>query len=81
VIYLAGGDLIGRHNAPAAQLFAVVAGAGWVSGREESSRDLGPGYAALWDEGEPHEAGTEEGMTAPSAVRISPIQNGHYWVA
>ncbi|HTT88222.1 MAG TPA: GrpB family protein [Acidimicrobiales bacterium] len=64
VIYLAGGDLIGRHNAPAAQLFAVVAGAGWVSGREESRRGLGPGYAALWDEGEPHEAGAEEGMTA-----------------
>jgi GrpB-like predicted nucleotidyltransferase (UPF0157 family)/quercetin dioxygenase-like cupin family protein len=64
VVHLDAGGLVGQHEAPVPQLFAVVAGSGWVSGREGRRRELGAGYAALWDEGEPHEAGTDGGMTA-----------------
>jgi GrpB-like predicted nucleotidyltransferase (UPF0157 family) len=64
VFHLPAGGLIGTHEATALQLFAVVAGSGWVSGREGRRRDLRAGYAALWDEGELHEAGSDVGLTA-----------------
>ena len=64
VVHLEAGGLVGKHEAPASQLFAVVAGSGWVSGREGRRRDLAPGYAALWEQGEAHDAGTDGGMTA-----------------
>ncbi len=64
VVHLEARGLVGKNEAPADVLFAVVAGAGWVSGRGGRRRDLGPGYAALWDQGETHEAGTDGGMTA-----------------
>lgn len=34
VVHMPAGGLIGRHEADVRQLFAVVAGAGWVSGQE-----------------------------------------------
>jgi GrpB-like predicted nucleotidyltransferase (UPF0157 family) len=46
------------------QLFAVVAGSGWVSGQDGKRRTLRAGYGALWEEGDDHEAGTDEGLTA-----------------
>ena len=55
---------IGRHRTAARQLFAVVSGSGWVSGQDEEPRDIGPGYAALWESGEDHEAGTSQGLCA-----------------
>jgi GrpB-like predicted nucleotidyltransferase (UPF0157 family) len=64
VMYLPAGGLVGRHPAAAPQLFAVVAGTGWVSGAEQIPRPIGAGYAAWWDTGEAHEAGSEDGMTA-----------------
>lgn len=63
VLHLPAAGLVGRHSAVARQLFAVVAGAGWVSGADAARRDLGPGYAALWDAGEEHGAGSDDGMT------------------
>jgi GrpB-like predicted nucleotidyltransferase (UPF0157 family) len=56
--------LIGRHTATVQQLFAVVAGTGWVSGQDAERRDIRPGYAALWAAGEDHEARSEDGLTA-----------------
>ena len=66
VIHLGPGGLVGRHPAAAPQLFAVVAGAGWVSGGDDRPRRIRPGQAVLWDAGEQHSAGTDEGLTALS---------------
>ena len=64
VLHLPAGGVVGRHPAVAQQLFAVVAGHGWVSGADEVRRDVGPGRAALWEPGEEHEAGSDLGLTA-----------------
>jgi GrpB-like predicted nucleotidyltransferase (UPF0157 family) len=75
MMYLPAGGGIGCHPTPVQQLFAVVAGTGWVAGGgsgagtgddddEQDRRDIRPGYAALWDAGEDHEAGTAHGLTA-----------------
>jgi len=64
MVYLPAGGRIGRHVTPVRQLFAVVTGSGWVSGRDAERRDIGRGYAALWEEGEEHEAGTVAGLNA-----------------
>jgi GrpB-like predicted nucleotidyltransferase (UPF0157 family)/quercetin dioxygenase-like cupin family protein len=64
VVHVPAGGGVSRHEAPVRQLFAVVAGAGWVSGQEGRRRDLRSGYAALWEQGEDHEAGSETGLTA-----------------
>lgn len=63
-MHLPAGGLIGRHRATTPQLFAVVAGSGWVGGGDGRRREMRPGYAALWDEGEEHESGTDTGLTA-----------------
>jgi GrpB-like predicted nucleotidyltransferase (UPF0157 family) len=64
IMHLPAQGLIGRHPAASPQLFAVVAGSGWVSGEDGRRREVKPGYAALWDEGEEHESGSEGGLTA-----------------
>jgi len=62
MMYLPAGGLVGAHPAVARQFFAVVTGSGWVSGADGVRRDIGPGYAALWEPGEEHGAGTVPGM-------------------
>jgi GrpB-like predicted nucleotidyltransferase (UPF0157 family) len=64
IMHLTPGGLIGRHPTSMKQLFAIVAGTGWVSGQDGKRRALRAGYGALWEEGEDHEAGTDEGLTA-----------------
>jgi GrpB-like predicted nucleotidyltransferase (UPF0157 family) len=64
IMYLGPDGRIGRHPTQAQQLFAVVSGRGWVSGADGARREIGPGYAALWDPGEEHESGTDQGLTA-----------------
>jgi len=66
VMYLPSEGRIGRHAAVGRQLFAVVNGSGWVSGQDRARRAMGPGYGALWEAGEEHEAGTSQGMCAIS---------------
>jgi GrpB-like predicted nucleotidyltransferase (UPF0157 family) len=63
-LHLPAGGSVGRHPAASRQLFAVVAGTGWVSGGDGLRRDIGPGYAAVWEPGEEHEAHSESGLTA-----------------
>jgi quercetin dioxygenase-like cupin family protein len=63
-MHLAAGGRIGRHPASGAQLFLVVAGAGWVAGADGARVPLNAGEAAFWEPGEDHESGTERGMTA-----------------
>jgi quercetin dioxygenase-like cupin family protein len=46
-----------------AQLFTVVGGSGWVSGADGEREPIRAGEAVLWQPGEEHESGSEEGMT------------------
>jgi GrpB-like predicted nucleotidyltransferase (UPF0157 family)/quercetin dioxygenase-like cupin family protein len=62
--YLPPGGRVGRHPASSHQLFAVVAGRGWVAGQDGAPREITPGYAVRWHVGEVHEAGTDTGLTA-----------------
>jgi len=64
VMHVPAGGSIGRHPAAAAQLLAVVAGRGTVTGGDGAGREVGPGYAALWDAGEEHGTTSDEGLTA-----------------
>ena len=63
-MHLAAGGHIGRHPASGAQLFLVVAGAGWVAGADGARVPVSAGAAAFWEPGEEHESGTEHGLTA-----------------
>jgi GrpB-like predicted nucleotidyltransferase (UPF0157 family) len=64
VMYLPPGGRVGRRETAASQLFAVVAGAGWVSGADGARREVGAGYGAVWERGESLGAGTDSGLTA-----------------
>jgi GrpB-like predicted nucleotidyltransferase (UPF0157 family) len=66
VVYLPPDGRIGRHPATVRQMFAVFDGVGVVSGADGHGREIGPRYAAVWEEGEEHDAHTENGMTAVS---------------
>ncbi|MGY1681304.1 cupin domain-containing protein [Geodermatophilus sp. SYSU D01176] len=64
VVRLAAGGSIGRHPTRLWQLLLVVSGRGWVSGASGDRRPLRAGEAALWEPGEDHASGTDEGLTA-----------------
>ncbi|HET6795391.1 MAG TPA: GrpB family protein, partial [Acidimicrobiales bacterium] len=64
IIHMPAGGSIGRHPAPSARMLAVVDGAGWVSGADGSARPIRAGYAAVWDAGEEHGAGSDGGLVA-----------------
>jgi quercetin dioxygenase-like cupin family protein len=64
VIEIGPGGVVGRHPAVVAQLFVVVSGSGWVSGRDGEREPISAGEAVLWEQGEEHESGSDEGMTA-----------------
>lgn len=64
VIEVEPGGLVARHPAAGFQLFAVVSGSGWVSGGEGGREPIASGQAVVWDPGEEHESGSDEGMTA-----------------
>ncbi len=64
VMHLAPGGVIGRHPTTTKQMFAVVNGEGEVSGSDGRGRAIRPGYAAVWDAGEVHDASSTGGMTA-----------------
>lgn len=64
VLHLPADGVVGRHPAVGRQLFAVVAGSGWVSGADGRRRPIRAGYAALWEPDEEHEAGSDDGLTA-----------------
>jgi quercetin dioxygenase-like cupin family protein len=63
LIEIGAGGVVGRHPAVGAQLFAVVRGAGWVSGADGEREAISAGEAVLWEPGEEHESGSPEGMT------------------
>jgi quercetin dioxygenase-like cupin family protein len=63
VIEIEAGSVVGRHPAASAQLFVVVRGSGWVSGADGLRIQISAGEAVLWEQGEEHESGSDEGMT------------------
>ncbi len=64
VIEIGPGGVVGRHPAAVRQLFAVVRGAGWVSGGDGERVPIRAGEAVLWEAGEEHESQSDTGMTA-----------------
>ena len=64
VIEVGPGGVVARHPAVGAQLFGVVRGSGWVSGGDGEREPIAAGDAVLWEPGEEHESGSDEGMTA-----------------
>jgi mannose-6-phosphate isomerase-like protein (cupin superfamily) len=64
VIEIGAGGTVGRHPTVSQQLFAVIKGSGWVAGGDGRRVDVVAGEAVLWDLGEEHESGSEDGMTA-----------------
>jgi quercetin dioxygenase-like cupin family protein len=64
VIEVEPGGVVGRHPAAVMQLFAVIDGAGWVSGGDGAREQIQAGGAVVWEPGEEHESGSDDGMTA-----------------
>ena len=64
VIEIGPGGVVGRHPSVVRQLFVVVRGSGWVSGADGLRIQISAGEAVLWEPGEEHESGSDEGMTA-----------------
>jgi quercetin dioxygenase-like cupin family protein len=64
VIEVGPGGVVARHPAVVAQLFVVVHGSGWVSGADGEREAIAAGKAVLWEQGEEHESGSDDGMTA-----------------
>jgi quercetin dioxygenase-like cupin family protein len=64
VIEIGPGGVVARHPAGVPQLFVVIRGSGWVSGADGGPEAIAAGEAVLWEQGEEHESGSEEGMTA-----------------
>jgi quercetin dioxygenase-like cupin family protein len=64
VIEIAPGGVVARHSAVVPQLFVVVSGSGWVSGAGGEREAIRAGEAVLWAQGEEHESGSDDGMTA-----------------
>ncbi|MCK8490190.1 cupin domain-containing protein [Paenibacillus sp. MBLB2552] len=56
--------LIWGHEAPVPQLFIVVAGEGFISGRDKVRVPIQAGQVAFWESGEWHEVVTDKGMNA-----------------
>ena len=57
------GGVVGKPPAATHQLYCVVEGQGWVRGAETHRTQIRAGQAAFWLRGEPHESGSESGMT------------------
>ena len=64
VVHVPPGGSVARHGTRGQQLFAVVAGSGWVAGDDGLRRGVVAGYGALWEAGEEHEVHSEAGLTA-----------------
>jgi len=66
--------VLGRHPTGCPQIFAVIDGAGWVSGEDGKRNPVATGRAAFWSKGESHESGSETGMTViiVQAERLDP---------
>jgi GrpB-like predicted nucleotidyltransferase (UPF0157 family) len=64
ILYLEPSERVGRHKGGFRQLFAVVSGAGWVSGGDGRRRQIHVGQAAVWEPEEEHDVTSDDGLTA-----------------
>jgi quercetin dioxygenase-like cupin family protein len=64
LIEVGSGGVVGRHPTGAHQVFAVLSGSGWVSGGDGARETITRGDVVIWEPGEEHESGSDEGMTA-----------------
>jgi quercetin dioxygenase-like cupin family protein len=62
VIEIEPGGVVARHPAGMTQLFVVFHGSGWVSGGDGERMSIAAGEAVVWEAGEEHESGSDEGM-------------------
>jgi len=60
--HVPAGCVVGFHEASVPQLFCVAAGSGWVTGADRERVPVAAFEAAFWEQGEWHEAGSDEGM-------------------
>jgi quercetin dioxygenase-like cupin family protein len=58
------GGVVGNHQATMQQLFIVVQGEGWVTGTDRERISIKSGEGVMWDKGEWHESGSENGLLA-----------------
>jgi len=65
------GAVLWRHPTRLWQLFSVVLGAGWASGADAVHVPVAAGDCVLWEPGEEHESGSDEGMVVV-VVRQTP---------
>ena len=79
VAHLAAGGTIGRHPAAAAQLFAVIAGEGEVSGDDGARLPIVAGQAAVWDTGEVHQSWAVTDMTVVLVETAGSFELGEHF--
>lgn len=76
IAYIEPGGILGRHAAPIGQLFVVMSGSGWVSGSDGVRYARGPGQGVVWEPGEEHATGSDEGLTAVIVEAAEPSARG-----
>jgi quercetin dioxygenase-like cupin family protein len=64
IMHFEAGDHVGYHQAMVPQLFAVVAGEGWVQDASRVDVAIASGRAAFWGAGEWHAVRAGTAMTA-----------------
>ncbi|MFC4811664.1 cupin domain-containing protein [Paenibacillus sp. GCM10023250] len=81
-ICLEPGGHVGRHEAAINQLFVVLNGKGWVTGKEGIPYEIEAGQAAYWEAGEERESGTEYGMTVIviESEQLEPLMTEVPWL-
>jgi quercetin dioxygenase-like cupin family protein len=72
-VHFEAGGSIGEHPAGFAQLFIVIAGAGWAAGADGCRVEIGQGQGVLFERGERHSKGSDHGMTA-LMVQVTDLQ-------
>ena len=75
-VYIRPNGKLGHHQAATSQLFLLVQGDGWVRGETEEKVIVHEGQAIFWEQGEWHESGSENGMTAViiEGIHIDPAE-------
>ena len=63
-VYIRLNGKLGHHQAVTSQLFLLVQGEGWIRGETEEKLPVREEQAIFWEQGEWHESGIENGMTA-----------------
>ena len=76
-VYIRPNGKLGHHPAVTPQLLLLVQGDGWIRGETEEKLAVREGQAIFWEQGEWHESGSENGMTAViiEGINIHPAEH------